>query len=216
MDSPLDLAALRHDYVANGLRRADLAADPFRQFAKWFEEAAAAEIRDVNAMALATGTRDGTPDLRIVLLKDVSEGGFVFFTNYESAKGKQIDANPRVVLNFFWAQLERQIRISGAATKISDRESEEYFQSRPIGSQLGAWASQQSEVIASRDVLEAQLAEVARKFADKAVPLPPHWGGYRVVPETIEFWQGRTNRLHDRLRYTRQSDGGWLIERLSP
>lgn len=216
MDSPLDLAALRHDYVANGLRRADLAADPFRQFAKWFEEAAAAEIRDVNAMALATGTRDGTPDLRIVLLKDVSKGGFVFFTNYESAKGKQIDANPRVVLNFFWAQLERQIRISGAATKISDRESEEYFQSRPIGSQLGAWASQQSEVIASRDVLEAQLAEVARKFADKAVPLPPHWGGYRVVPETIEFWQGRTNRLHDRLRYTRQSDGGWLIERLSP
>lgn len=216
MTSPIDIAALRHDYTAHGLRRADLHADPIRQFADWFDAAAAAEIRDVNAMALATATSEGTPDLRIVLLKGVSDGGFVFFTNYESAKGKQLAANPRVTLNFFWVQLERQIRIYGRAAKISAQESEEYFHLRPRGSQLGAWASPQSEVIASRALLEAKLAEAAQKFADKAVPLPPHWGGYRVAPETIEFWQGRTNRLHDRFRYTRQRDGSWLIERLSP
>ena len=216
MTSPIDIAALRHDYTAHGLRRADLHADPIRQFADWFDAAAAAEIRDVNAMALATASSDGTPDLRIVLLKGVSDGGFVFFTNYESAKGKQLAANPRVTLNFFWVQLERQIRIYGRAAKISAQESEEYFHLRPRGSQLGAWASPQSEVIASRALLEAKLAEAAQKFTDKAVPLPPHWGGYRVAPETIEFWQGRTNRLHDRFRYTRQRDGSWLIERLSP
>ena len=216
MTSPIDIAALRHDYTAHGLRRADLHADPIRQFADWFDAATAAEIRDVNAMALATATSEGTPDLRIVLLKGVSDGGFVFFTNYESAKGKQLAANPRVTLNFFWVQLERQIRIYGRAAKISAQESEEYFHLRPRGSQLGAWASPQSEVIASRALLEAKLAEAAQKFADKAVPLPPHWGGYRVAPETIEFWQGRTNRLHDRFRYTRQRDGSWLIERLSP
>ncbi len=216
MNSPLDIAALRHDYVAHGLRRADLDPDPFKQFAKWFGEAAAAQIRDVNAMALGTATDDGAPDVRIVLLKGISEHGFVFFTNYDSTKGKQIAANPRVALNLFWVQLERQIRISGTAEKTTRGESEEYFHSRPIGSQLGAWASPQSEVIANREILEAQLAEATQKFADNIVPLPAHWGGYRVVPQTIEFWQGRTNRLHDRFRYRKQSDGSWLIERLAP
>ncbi|MEO5721686.1 MAG: pyridoxamine 5'-phosphate oxidase [Chthoniobacterales bacterium] len=216
MASSLDIAALRHDYVAHGLRRADLPADPIAQFSKWFGEAAAAEIRDVNAMALATATPDGTPDARIVLLKGVSERGFVFFTNYASAKGQQLEANPRVALNFFWVQLERQIRITGRAEKTSGAESEEYFHSRPIGSQFGAWASPQSEVIANRAALEARLTAATQKFADGRVPLPQHWGGYRVVPQTIEFWQGRTNRLHDRFRYRRQAEGSWLIERLAP
>ncbi|MEP6821128.1 MAG: pyridoxamine 5'-phosphate oxidase [Chthoniobacterales bacterium] len=216
MKAPFDIAALRHDYVAHGLRRADLDADPFQQFAKWFSEAAAAEIRDVNAMSLATSSLDGTPDVRIVLLKGLSERGFVFFTNYESAKGRQIAANPRVALCLFWVQLERQIRVTGQAEKTTNEESKTYFISRPIGSQLGAWASPQSEVIANREVLEAQLAEATRKFADNVVPLPTQWGGYRVVPETIEFWQGRTNRLHDRFRYRQQSGGSWLIERLAP
>ncbi len=216
MSAPLDLAALRHDYVARGLRRADLAADPIQQFTTWFAEAAAAQLRDVNAMSLATATPDGVPDVRIVLLKGMSERGFVFFTNYESAKGRQLAANPSVALNFFWVQLERQIRINGHAEKISAEESEEYFHSRPLGSQLGAWASAQSEAITSRDALEAQLAEVTRKFAGASIPLPPHWGGYRVVPSAIEFWQGRTNRLHDRFRYSREGDAAWRIDRLSP
>lgn len=216
MTAPLDIAALRHDYVAHGLRRADLLPDPIAQFSKWFGEAAAAEIRDVNAMALATVMADGTPDVRIVLLKGISARGFVFFTNYESAKGKQIAADPRVALNLFWVQLERQIRISGTAEKTTIAESEEYFHSRPPGSQLGAWASAQSEVIADRAILEAQLTEATQKFASTPVPLPSHWGGYRVVPQTIEFWQGRTNRLHDRFRYRKQSEGSWLIERLAP
>jgi pyridoxamine 5'-phosphate oxidase len=216
MSSPLDLAALRHDYEAHGLRRADLDPDPIKQFEKWFGEAAAADIRDVNAMSLATATEDGIPFVRIVLLKAVSERGFVFFTNYQSDKGKQIEENPRAALNIFWAQLERQIRISGPVEKTSREESEEYFHARPVGSQLGAWASAQSEVIEHRAMLEAELAAVTKRFAGGTIPLPPHWGGYRVVPEMIEFWQGRTNRLHDRFRYVRQRDGGWLIERLSP
>lgn len=216
MTAPLDIAALRHDYAARGLRRADLDPDPITQFEKWFGEAAAAEIRDVNAMSVATVSADGGPDVRIVLLKGVSEGGFVFYTNYESAKGREIAANPRVALNFFWVQLERQIRISGVAEKTTREESEAYFHSRPTGSQLGAWASPQSEVIENRAVLEKKLAEMAQRFADKSVPLPPHWGGYRVLPEAIEFWQGRTNRLHDRFCYSRQGDNGWRIDRLAP
>ncbi len=216
MTSPLEIAALRHEYVAHGLRRADLQADPIQQFSRWFAEAAAAEIRDVNAMALATTTPGGAPDMRIVLLKGVSERGFVFFTNYASAKAQQIEANPRVALNLFWVQLERQIRISGTAEKTTAEESVEYFQSRPMGSQLGAWASPQSEVIASREVLETRLADVTQKFEGEKIPLPPQWGGYRVVPATIEFWQGRANRLHDRFRYTRQEKDAWLIERLAP
>lgn len=216
MNPSLDIAALRHDYVAHGLRRADLDADPIKQFAKWFGEAAAAEIRDVNAMNLATIGSDGAPDARIVLLKAISDRGFVFFTNYRSDKSRQIEANPQVVLTFFWVQLERQIRVRGLAEKTSRDESEEYFRSRPLGSQLGAWSSEQSELIGSRDILEARLAEVTERFAAGDVPLPEHWGGYRVHPVSIEFWQGRTNRLHDRFRYTQQGKADWLIERLSP
>ncbi len=217
MDSrKLDIAALRHDYVAHGLRRSDLEADPIKQFSKWFGEAAEAEIRDVNAMSLATATTDGIPSVRIVLLKGVSERGFVFYTNYASEKGRQLEQNPRAALNLFWVQLERQIRISGPVEKTSQKESEEYFHARPIGSQLGAWASEQSEIIADRDVLEAQLKTATDRYGGGVIPLPPHWGGYRVVPETIEFWQGRTNRLHDRFRYSRQENGPWQIDRLSP
>ncbi|MGI8819549.1 MAG: pyridoxamine 5'-phosphate oxidase [Chthoniobacterales bacterium] len=216
MSDALDIAELRHDYVAHGLRRADLDPDPIKQFAQWFGAAAAAEIRDVNAMALATVGNDGAPSARIVLLKGISERGFVFFTNYLSDKGRQLEQNPRAALNIFWVQLERQIRIEGSVEKTSREESEEYFHSRPLGSQLGAWASRQSEVIASRAVLETHLAELQERYASGAIPLPPHWGGYRVAPSTIEFWQGRTNRLHDRFRYTREAGGGWLIERLAP
>ncbi len=215
-DTPLNIAALRHDYVAHGLRRADLDPDPIKQFAKWFGEAAAAEIRDVNAMSLATIDSDGGPDLRIVLLKAISDRGFVFFTNYSSAKGRQLDANPRAALTLFWVQLERQIRVRGTVEKTSREESEEYFRSRPLGSQLGAWASAQSEAISNRDALHARLAEVTQQFAMGDVPLPDYWGGYRLYPHTIEFWQGRTNRMHDRFRYTREGDANWIIERLSP
>jgi pyridoxamine 5'-phosphate oxidase len=213
---PLDIAALRHDYVAHGLRRADLDADPIKQFAKWFGEAAAAEIRDVNAMTLATATPDGRPSARIVLLKAISDRGFVFFTNYNSAKGRELEANPHAALTFFWVQLERQIRVSGVVEKTSREESEEYFRSRPIGSQLGAWSSAQSELIASREVLETNLAEVTSRFAGTDVPLPPQWGGYRLQPDAIEFWQGRTNRLHDRFRYRLEDGARWALERLAP
>lgn len=216
MTASLEIAALRHDYRAHGLRRADLDPDPIKQFAKWFGEAAAAQIRDLNAMSLATVSADGKPSVRIVLLKAISERGFVFFTNYESEKARQLEANPHAGLNLFWIQLERQIRIDGVVEKTSHKESEEYFHSRPAGSQLGAWASRQSEVIPNREALEAKLTEVTDRFAGGVIPLPPHWGGFRVVPDRIEFWQGRTNRLHDRFRYTRQGDGSWTIERLSP
>ncbi len=216
MTAPLDIAALRHDYVAHGLRRSDLDPDPIQQFAKWFGEAAAAEIRDVNAMNLATIAADGTPDARIVLLKAISDRGFVFFTNYDSAKARQLEANPHAALTFYWVQLERQIRIRGTVERTTHGESEEYFRSRPLGSQLGAWASAQSSPIANREALEKQLADVTERFAGGNIPLPEYWGGYRVKPHTIEFWQGRTNRLHDRFCYTLQSEGRWSVERLSP
>ena len=216
MDKPLNIAELRHDYVAHGLRRADLDPDPIRQFGQWFGEAAAADIRDVNAMSLATATTDGGPSARIVLLKAISERGFVFFTNYASAKGRQLEQNPKAALNFFWRELERQIRIEGIVEKTTGEESEEYFHTRPTGSQLSAWASTQSEVIANREALEASLTQITERYGAGVIPLPPHWGGYRLVPATIELWQGRTNRLHDRFRYARQGDGSWLIERLAP
>ncbi len=216
MPDPLNIAALRHDYVAHGLRRADLEPDAIKQFAKWFGAAAAAEIRDVNAMSLATIGSDGGPDVRVVLLKAISDRGLVFFTNYLSTKARQLEANPQAALTFFWVQLERQIRIRGTVGKTSRDESEEYFRSRPLGSQLGAWASAQSEVIEDRSALEARLTEVTQQFAGGDVPLPDYWGGYRLYPDTIEFWQGRANRLHDRFRYTRQADQDWVIERLSP
>lgn len=213
---PLDIAGLRHEYIGEGLRRADLDANPIKQFDKWFAAAIKADIRDANAMALATATPDGKPSVRIVLLKSFDEAGFVFFTNYSSAKGRELERNPHASLVLYWMEVERQIRVDGAVEKISREESEEYFHTRPVGAQIGAWASQQSEVIDGRRVLDARLAEMTQRFAGRDIPLPPHWGGYRLKPEAIEFWHGRANRLHDRFRYKRRADGSWVIDRLSP
>ncbi len=216
MGLPRDPAASRYEHIGKGLRRSDLNPDPIKQFANWFTTAIEMGIRDVNAMSLATAGQDAKPSVRIVLLKSFDEDGFVFFTNYESEKGKQLEANPYAALGFYWIELDRQIRISGKVDKTSRKESQTYFHSRPVGSQLSAWASSQSAVLDGRRVLDARMEEMNERFADKRVPLPPHWGGYRLKPDNMEFWQGRSNRLHDRFRYTRQSDGSWLIERLAP
>lgn len=213
---PPDLTGLRNEYAAHGLRRADLHSDPLQQFGAWFAAALAADIRDVNAMSLATATPDGKPSARIVLLKGFDERGFAFFTNYESEKGRQLEANPYAALVFYWVQLERQVRISGAVERTSREDSAAYFHSRPVGSRLGAWASRQSEVVDARQVLDARLTEMSERFEDGNVTLPPHWGGYRVKPDKFEFWQGRPNRLHDRFRYSRRADGAWQIDRLAP
>jgi pyridoxamine 5'-phosphate oxidase len=217
METPFfDLANLRHDHEARGLRRADLDADPIRQFTAWFTDAAGVGLPDANAMSLATAAADGTPSVRVVLLKGFDERGFVFFTNYKSEKARDLEANARAALALYWTQLERQIRISGTVERTSREESAHYFHSRPLGSQLGAWVSHQSKVIDARKVLDARLAEMEERFGRGEIPLPPHWGGYRVQPVMMEFWQGRANRLHDRFRYTRQGDGTWSIERLAP
>jgi pyridoxamine 5'-phosphate oxidase len=216
METPRDPTASRYEHAARGLRRRDLDPDPIKQFSNWFTAAIEAEIRDVNAMSLATAGRDAKPSVRVVLLKGFDQDGFVFFTNYESEKGVQLEANPYASLAFYWIELDRQIRIAGQTEKTSRQESEGYFHSRPIGSQLGAWASRQSEVLDGRRVLDARMVEMTERFGDNPIPLPPHWGGYRVKPDTMEFWQGRPNRLHDRFRYRRQTDGSWLIERLAP
>jgi pyridoxamine 5'-phosphate oxidase len=216
MEVPGDPAASGYDHVGKGLRRSDLDPNPIRQFANWFTAAIEASIRDVNAMSLATAGRDARPSVRIVLLKSFDQDGFVFFTNYESAKGKHLEANPYAALGFYWIELDRQIRISGKVEKTSRKESLTYFRSRPIGSQLSAWASRQSEVLDGRRVLDARMAEMTERFGGKPIPLPSHWGGYRLKPDTMEFWQGRLNRLHDRFRYTREVSGDWLIERLAP
>ncbi len=213
---PRDPAASRYEHIGKGLRRSDLDPDPIKQFANWFTTAIETGIRDVNAMSLATAGQDAKPSVRIVLLKSFNEDGFVFFTNYESEKGKQLEANPYAALGFYWIELDRQIRISGKVDKTSRKESQTYFHSRPVGSQLSAWASRQSAVLDGRRVLDARMEEMNERFADKRVPLPPHWGGYRLKPDNMEFWQGRSNRLHDRFRYTRHSGGSWLIERLAP
>lgn len=214
--SPMSLADLRKDYSLAGLAEKDLARDPFRQFEKWFQEAEAAKIIEPNAMTLATATRDGRPSARTVLLKGVDGRGFVFYTNYESRKGRELELNARATLVFPWLALERQVIVEGTVAKISREESEAYFHSRPLPSQLGAWVSQQSAIITGRKVLEQALKELETKYAGQTVPLPPNWGGYRVAPETVEFWQGRRSRLHDRLRYRRGADGGWNVERLAP
>jgi pyridoxamine 5'-phosphate oxidase len=206
----------RYEHAAVGLRRRDLDPDPIKQFSNWFTAAIEAELRDVNAMSLATVGRDGKPSVRVVLLKRFDQNGFVFFTNYESEKGKQLEANPRAALGFYWIELDRQIRVSGTVEKTSRQESARYFHSRPLGSQIAAWASRQSEVVDARRVLDARFAEMSERYANGSVPLPTHWGGYRLKPEMIEFWQGRPNRLHDRFRYTRQTNGSWLIHRLAP
>lgn len=215
-DTPLDPDSSRYEHAATGLRRRDLDTDPIKQFGNWFTAAVEAGIRDVNAMSVATASADAKPSVRVVLLKGFDHDGFVFFTNYESEKGRELEANPHAALGFYWIELDRQIRINGSVKKTSREESEHYFHSRPLGSQLGAWASRQSKVIDGRRVLDARMAEVTERYGKNPVPLPPHWGGYRLKPETIEFWQGRPNRLHDRFRYTRRADGSWLIERLAP
>ena len=216
MENLHDPAASRYDHAPQGLRRRDLDPDPIKQFGNWFTAAIEAGIRDVNAMCLATAGRDAKPSARIVLLKGFDQSGFVFFTNYESEKGRQLDENAQAALAFYWIEVDRQIRIRGPAEKTSREESERYFHSRPVGSQLGAWASRQSDVVDGRRVLDARMAEMIERFGDQPIPLPPHWGGYRVKPDVIEFWQGRANRLHDRFRYTRQTDGSWQIDRLAP
>ena len=217
-DSRDRIAALRREYCARGLREQDAALSPVAQFGAWFEEALAAEVDEPNAMVLATGGDGGAPAARVLLLKEFDEEGFVFFTNYRSRKGREMAANPRVCMLFFWGPLERQVRIEGTVERTSRAESEAYFQSRPRGSRVGAWASEQSAEIGSRAVLESAAAEVAARFGDGEIPTPPHWGGYRLRPERIEFWQGGADRLHDRLEYTRDetAESGWRLRRLAP
>ncbi|MER3433781.1 MAG: pyridoxamine 5'-phosphate oxidase [Leptolyngbya sp. ERB_1_1] len=209
------IADLRKDYTRETLNEADVDPNPFQQFRRWFDQAVKAELPEPNAMTLATASKDGIPAARIVLLKAVDDRGFTFFTNYNSAKGKELEANPHAALVFLWTELERQVRIVGTVEKISSEESDGYFFSRPHNSRLGAWASEQSEVIPDRDVLEKKLAELKLEYENQEVPRPPHWGGFRVIPREIEFWQGRSSRLHDRLRY-RHQDEQWVIDRLSP
>ena len=212
----MSLADLRKDYSLAGLTEKDLARDPFRQFEKWFQEVDAAKLPEPNAMILATADRQGRPSSRVVLLKGVDGRGFVFYTNYESRKGRELELNPQVSLLFPWVALERQVEVQGALTKISREESGAYFHSRPRLSQLAAWASHQSAIISGRTMLEEAMKALETKYHGQEVPLPPHWGGYRVNPETVEFWQGRRSRLHDRLRYRREKNGDWSVERLSP
>lgn len=235
----MSIADLRREYNLTGLRRANLESDPIAQFRKWFEQATGvrasgrvrkflikmyksllmirnSEMLDLNAMTLATADRQGRPSARIVLLKGLDERGFIFFTNYSSRKGRELAENPEAALVFYWPEQERQVCVAGQVSKLPVSESETYFRSRPRGSRIGAWASDQSEVVRDRLELEQKWEQFQRKYPGDEVPCPPAWGGYALMPSRLEFWQGRPNRLHDRFRYTRQPDKTWLIERLSP
>jgi len=213
MDS---LKELRIDYTKDALDISDLSRDPFGQFEKWFEQARKCAVEEPNAMCLATVDREGQPFTRTVLLKDFSKKGLVFYTNYESRKAVQIEAHPKVSVNFLWLPLQRQVSVTGSIERISKMESLKYFITRPLASRLGAWTSPQSTVITSRQVLEMKLDQIKRKFANGEVPLPDNWGGYRIVPKTFEFWQGRSGRLHDRFLFEQAESGEWTVNRLAP
>jgi pyridoxamine 5'-phosphate oxidase len=209
------IADIRKEYKQQSLSEHELAGDPFAQFHTWWKQAIESEIDEVNAMTLATANKNGHPSARIVLLKDADETGFVFYTNYNSSKGIQLEENPFAALVFFWKELERQIRIEGTIAKVDEPESDAYFASRPRESKIGAWASAQSNIVVSRTELEAKVAEIEKKYPGE-IPRPPHWGGYRLIPDSVEFWQGRPGRLHDRLRYSKGEENNWTIERLAP
>jgi pyridoxamine 5'-phosphate oxidase len=210
------IADLRREYILHSLNKEDVAENAMEQFQRWWADALKNDIIEPNAMTLATASSDGLPAARIVLLKGFHPDGFQFYTNYESFKGRQLQENPRACLVFFWKELERQIRITGLVEKLSKDESDKYFGSRPTASKIGAWASPQSEVIESGEWLVQRVHQIEKKFSETAIPRPLHWGGYLLRPVTIEFWQGRPNRLHDRLQYTLQENGNWIIERLAP
>ena len=210
------IAGIRKDYQMQSLLETDVADNPFEQFNRWWDDAINSELDEVNAMTLATASTTGMPSARIVLLKSATADGFIFFTNYNSHKGKELEENPFACLVFFWKELERQIRITGTIEKISAAESDEYFYSRPVGSRIGAWASPQSSVIPSRKTIETNIVKYEQEFAGTKITRPPHWGGYIVKPTLIEFWQGRPNRLHDRIQYSKTQEGSWKFDRLAP
>lgn len=210
------IAALRNEYASQVLLETDLAPDPISQFSKWWQQVIETEIYEANAMTLATSSSDGLPSARIVLLKGFDENGFVFFTNYKSYKAMQLEENPKACLVFFWKELERQVRIVGLVKRVSEKESDDYFVSRPVGSRIGAWTSPQSQVITDRNWLDNKYLQVAEQFKEKDIERPEFWGGYVVQPVIVEFWQGRPSRLHDRIQYSLDENGGWMVERLAP
>ncbi|MDQ4106639.1 MAG: pyridoxamine 5'-phosphate oxidase [Actinomycetota bacterium] len=210
------LADLRKEYTRSGLSVSDVLPNPVDQFRRWFEEALEADLHEPNGVVLATATPDGRPSARVVLLKGFDERGFVFYTNYEGRKARELERNPYCALLFYWGELERQVRVEGRASRVPDRESDAYFAARPRGSRLGAWASEQSQPVESRGALEERLKELESEYEGREIPRPPFWGGYRVEPESMEFWQGRESRLHDRLLYRGSGGGAWEIRRLQP
>lgn len=210
------IADIRKDYMLKALLEEDVAANPHEQFTRWWHDATESAIDEVNAMTLATASKEGVPSARIVLLKGFSERGFIFFSNYQSHKGRELDENPKAALVFFWKELERQVRIDGNVEKISEADSDAYYATRPANSRIGAWASPQSQPIENRKVVEDRFVEYSRKFEEELITRPPHWGGYIVKPVTVEFWQGRASRLHDRIKYSLLPGSGWKIERLAP